>query len=153
MSAGLQLAITADLHWGHGGRGDEATRLLASFLRGQTPDVLVLAGDLGTGSLFDDCLALFDDLPCCKALVPGNHDVWVSEEASRDSLQVYQTKLPALAARHGFHYLDAGPLLLPEADLALVGSMNWYDTNRSAFMILISSLFSRTKSAGGFDPS
>ena len=28
---------------------------------------------------------------------------------------------------HGFHYLDAGPLLLPEAGLGLVGSMNWYD--------------------------
>ena len=38
------LAFTADLHWGHGGRGDVAVRGLATFLHAQPPDVLVLAG-------------------------------------------------------------------------------------------------------------
>lgn len=127
MSSGLRLAVTADLHWGHG-RGADATRLLASYLHAYPPDVLVLAGDLGTGARFDDCLTLFDGLPGRKALVPGNHDVWVSaNHTAPDSLQVYEERLAATAAAHGFHYLDHGPLLLPEADLALVGSMNWYD--------------------------
>jgi predicted phosphohydrolase len=127
MGQPLQLAITADLHWGHGGRGEDATRLLASFLHAQTPDILVLAGDLGTGSLFGDCLRLFADLPCRKALVPGNHDLWVRPEDERDSLQVYQEDLAQICRQYGFHYLDRGPLLLPEAGLALVGSINWYD--------------------------
>jgi predicted phosphohydrolase len=123
----LHLAITADLHWGHR-RGAEETRLLAAWLHERTPDVLVLAGDIGTGSLFEDCLRLFAELPCRKALVPGNHDLWVqAEDAPHDSLEVYQRLLPEAAARQGFHYLDAGPLLLPEADLAIVGSINWYD--------------------------
>lgn len=126
MSRSLSLAITADLHWGHR-RGADATLLLASFLRSQPPDVLILAGDLGTGSFFGDCLALFDDVPCRKVLVPGNHDIWVAEDATVDSLQTYQERLPETAARYGFHYLDHGPLLLPEAGLALVGSINWYD--------------------------
>ena len=76
---------------------------------------------------FEDCLRLFADLSCRKALVPGNHDLWVPEDAPHDSLEVYQRLLPAAAARQGFHYLDAGPLVLPDADLALVGSINWYD--------------------------
>jgi predicted phosphohydrolase len=127
MSVALRVAITADLHWGHGGRGEEATRLLATFLRTQTPDVLILGGDIGTGDYFAECLHLFADLPCRKALVPGNHDLWVSPGAARDSLQLYDEDLPALCRRHGFHYLDESPLLLPESGIALVGSINWYD--------------------------
>ena len=122
----LRLAVTADLHWGHR-RGADATRLLASYLESRPPDVLVLAGDVGTGAWFEECLALFDGLSCRKALVPGNHDLWVPPEAGYDSLALYERRLPQAAARHGFHYLDAGPLVLPEADLALVGSVNWYD--------------------------
>jgi predicted phosphohydrolase len=127
MTTPLRIAVTADLHWGHQARGVEATRLLISFLEANPPDVLVLAGDIGTGTLFGDCLAQFDRLECRKGLVPGNHDLWVQPEAGRDSLVLYREDLPRTAAEHGFHFLDAGPLLVPEVDVALVGSINWYD--------------------------
>ncbi len=126
MTRPLKLAITADLHWGHR-KGTEETRLLAAFLQAQPPDVLILAGDLGTGEHFESCLALFAGLACRKVLVPGNHDLWVEPEGPHDSLDLYQRLLPAASARQGFHYLDAAPLVLPDADLALVGSVNWYD--------------------------
>jgi predicted phosphohydrolase len=128
MNARRRLAITADLHWGSRSRGDDATRLLASHLAADPPDLLVLAGDIGAGERFDECLALFAALPCRKALVPGNHDIWVAADDSRgDSLQVYREHLPAVCASRGFHYLDHGPLVLTDARLAVVGSMNWYD--------------------------
>jgi predicted phosphohydrolase len=127
MKTSLRLAVTADLHWGHR-HGDDATRLLCDFLHQEPPDLLLLAGDLGSIHHFDECLALFADLPCRKALVPGNHDIWVEQSDNRgDSLDVYRRHLPRVSAAHGFHYLDHGPLLLPEADLALAGSINWYD--------------------------
>lgn len=127
-SVNLGLAFTADLHWGSRAAGDDATRLLHAFLRDHPPDVLVLAGDVAAGEHFEPCLALFDDLSCRKALIPGNHDIWVTEDDARgDSLQVYRVYLPKVCAEHGFHYLDQAPLLLPEADLALAGSINWYD--------------------------
>jgi 3',5'-cyclic AMP phosphodiesterase CpdA len=120
--------LTADLHWGPHRNGNEATQLLADFLRAQPPDVLILAGDVGASTHFGECLALFDDIACRKALVPGNHDIWVQTDDERgDSLHVYRHHLPRLCAEHGFHYLDQGPLLFPEADLALAGSINWYD--------------------------
>jgi predicted phosphohydrolase len=123
----LSVAITADLHWGHR-HGSDETRLLVSYLRDRPPDLLILAGDIGTGILFEDCLRLFQEVPCRKGLVPGNHDLWVSaEESPNDSLEVYQRLLPKAAARQGFHYLDSGPLLLPDSGLAVVGSINWYD--------------------------
>jgi predicted phosphohydrolase len=128
MARPLRLAITADLHWGIRPSGDAATRQLVDFLQARPPDVLVLAGDVGAGNDFEPCLALFDSLACKKALVPGNHDIWVEADDVRgDSLHLYQKWLPQQAANHGFHYLDRGPLLLPEADLGLVGSINWYD--------------------------
>lgn len=127
MSANLTVAITADLHWGHR-KGQQATLRLAEHLRAQPPDVFVLAGDVGTGVLFEDCLRLFADLPSKKVVVPGNHDLWVSDEAvGYDSLALFERLLPEAAARQGFVYLDRESLVLPEAGLAIVGSINWYD--------------------------
>jgi len=124
----MRIAVTADLHWGHNRLGDEATRLMHQHLRERPPELLLLGGDIGTAEHFGDCLAYFRELPCPKAVVPGNHDLWVVEADTRgDSLQLYEHYLPAECATHGFHYLDHGPLYFPDHELAVVGSVNWYD--------------------------
>jgi 3',5'-cyclic AMP phosphodiesterase CpdA len=125
----LTIALTADLHWGaHSEDGDVCTRRLVADLMEHPPDVLILGGDIGAGEDFERCLELFAPLSCRKALVPGNHDVWVREEDARgDSWTVYTEYLPKVSAKHGFQYLDHLPLLLPDTGLAIVGSMNWYD--------------------------
>ncbi len=124
----MRIAVTADLHWGVHDAGDAATRQLIAELSANPPDLVILAGDIGAGDEFDPALALFDGLDCRKALVPGNHDVWVADGDPRgDSLAVYREHLPARSAAHGFHYLDAGPLVLDGLGLAVAGSMNWYD--------------------------
>ena len=77
---------------------------------------------------FDRALELFERLPSRKALLPGNHDIWVRTDDPRgDSLDVYDRHLPAVAAAHGFTFLDREPILFPKSDLAVVGSINWYD--------------------------
>lgn len=125
----FNVALTADLHYGtRHPAGAEATRELIADLYAAPPDLLILAGDIGAGDEFDRCLEQFDRLPCQKALVPGNHDIWVRADDERgDSLAVYREHLPRLAAAHGFHYLDHEPLVLPDIGLAVVGSINWYD--------------------------
>ena len=125
----FRVAVTADLHYGpRHPDGAAATLALAANLYHDPPDLLILAGDIGAGDEFDRCLELFAELPSHKALVPGNHDVWVrSDDPRGDSLAVYHEHLPRVADEHGFHYLDHGPLLFPEAGFAVVGSMNWYD--------------------------
>jgi predicted phosphohydrolase len=124
----LTIAVTADLHWGIRPAGDAATLQLVADLAQAPPDLLVLVGDVGAGDNFERCLRLFAKLPGRKALVPGNHDIWVEPDDVRgDSWRVYSEHLPAISACHGFHYLDTGSLVLPEANVAIVGSMNWYD--------------------------
>lgn len=124
----MRIAITADLHWGIRAEGDAATRQLVAELAANPVDLIVLAGDVGAGDDFERCLELFAPLPGRKALIPGNHDVWVNANDARgDSWQVYSQHLPDLCRQFGFHYLDHAPLIFPEADLAIVGSINWYD--------------------------
>jgi 3',5'-cyclic AMP phosphodiesterase CpdA len=124
----MRIAVTADLHFGHNRLGDEATQLLLEHLRTEPPDLLLLGGDIGTDEHFAECLRFFSELPCSKALIPGNHDLWVADNDHRgDSLQVYDRYLPDLCRQHGYHYLDHAPLVLPAASLAIVGSINWYD--------------------------
>lgn len=124
----MRIAVTADLHWGHNAIGNAATTLLIHHLLDPPPDLLLLGGDLGSGAHFGECLEQFRAVECPKALVPGNHDIWVSENDARgDSLQLYDEQLPALCAANGVHYLDRGPLVWPERQLAVVGTMNWYD--------------------------
>lgn len=125
----VRIAVTADLHYGpRHPDGQAATHQLAEDLYRDPPDVFVVAGDVGAGDEFGKCLDLFADLPCVKALVPGNHDIWVrSDDPRGDSLEVYHRHLPAEAAARGFHYLDHGPVVIPDAHLGIVGSINWYD--------------------------
>jgi predicted phosphohydrolase len=124
----MRIAVTADLHWGHNRLGDEATEMMRRHLEREPVDLLLFGGDIGTGDHFDSCLRRFHDLPCAKALVPGNHDLWVLEDDPRgDSLHVYEQHLPGLCTYYGVRYLDLGPLILPDADLAVVGNINWYD--------------------------
>ncbi len=125
----LKIALTADLHYGtRHAAGSLATLELVTHLHERQPDLLILAGDIGAGDEFARCLDLFEPLSCQKALVPGNHDVWVTRDDRRgDSLRVYEEVLPRLAEERGFHYLDRGPIVLRDHNLAIAGSMNWYD--------------------------
>jgi 3',5'-cyclic AMP phosphodiesterase CpdA len=125
----LRIAVTADLHYGtRHASGNRAALDVAARLAEDPPDLLILAGDIGAGDDFDRCLSLFQHLPSHKAAIPGNHDIWVrSDDARGDSLNVYDHHLPAVCRRYGFVYLDHGPLVFPESDLAVVGTMNWYD--------------------------
>lgn len=123
----MRLAITADLHWDNR-RGHEATLQLAERLQADPPELLIIAGDIGTSVYFEDCLRLFGELDCPKAYVAGNHDIWVSpDDRSHDSLDLFERILPETAARQGFHALDHAPMYFPEEGLGLVGNINWYD--------------------------
>lgn len=125
----FRIAITADLHYGpRHSAGQNATHELVQHLLDQSPDLTILAGDIGAGDDFARCLALFDRVPGLKCCVPGNHDIWVTAEDVRgDSIQVYREYLPRVCSEHGFHFLDHSPLTITTAGVTVIGNMNWYD--------------------------
>lgn len=122
----MRLAITADLHWGHSRSGDACTRAMVEQISALQPDVLILAGDIGTGRHFRTCLEQFAPSAPVRLLVPGNHDLW-TEAPTPASLRLYREELPHAAAEAGCGWLDEDSWVSPEGDLAVVGCMNWYD--------------------------
>ena len=78
----MRITAVADLHFSP--QSYDRIREAMNRLRDEA-DLLILAGDIGAGEPFDVCLKLFDGLACRKALVPGNHDVWVRAGDSRGS--------------------------------------------------------------------
>lgn len=123
----MKLAVTADLHFGMGPRGEAATRALARHVETLAPDAFAIAGDVGEGRFFGECLALFEGLACPRLVLPGNHDLWLSDPAAGASLRRYDEELPETAAARGFQYLDHSPYLAAGGGEAVVGSINWYD--------------------------
>src|SRR5215470_6480982 len=101
-ASSLRIALTADLHYGTRTHIDqEATGHLLAALYHEPPDLLILAGDIGAGDDFEACLKLFAALPSRKALVPGNHDIWVrSNDARGDSFDVFDRVLPRIAGEY-----------------------------------------------------
>jgi hypothetical protein len=112
----VRLFVTADLHHGIRREWLPLTARLAAWVldRAEEGDVLALAGDLACGDLkgLAPCLATFASFPGPKALVPGNHDLWSSEDGL-GARALYEGELPRIARAHGFAMLDQGPLRAP----------------------------------------
>ena len=129
MTTRLRLAVTADLHWGTARAATRPPGCSSPTCTADPPDVLVIAGDVGAGDEFGRCLDLFADLPCRKALVPGNHDIWVARPTTRAATRSPSTANTCRRSRRPRLPLTSTTARssCPEPGLALVGSMNWYD--------------------------
>jgi len=120
------IAVTADLHWGTRHPRTAATR---SWPRPVPPPAGCphLAGDVGPAT--SSPRAEVVRTPACrKALIPETTTSGSARRPPRRLAGRVPRPLPRVAAEHGFHYLDRGPLLLPDAGLAVVGSINWSTT-------------------------
>ncbi|MFP4058196.1 MAG: metallophosphoesterase [Candidatus Brocadiia bacterium] len=119
----MRLIATADLHYDLEPYRPRVEALAARMVA-EEADVLAIAGDIFAGDLqwLEACLRLFADFPGEKVLVAGNHDLWTLEG---DSFELYDRTIPRVAGQCGFHDLDAGPRLV--GDVALVGTIGWYD--------------------------
>ncbi len=84
----------------------------------------MLAGDIFAMDVdcLRECLHLFDPFGGEKLLIAGNHDLWTAE---RDSFELYDEIIPAVAQECGFHDLDSGAKIIQ--DVGVVGTIGWYD--------------------------
>lgn len=118
----MRLLVTADLHYNHP-RSRPLAEALIQRMNAAGGDVLLVVGDTAAadGSELEACLSLFR-FNGPKLLVPGNHELWT---ARPDSYALLDEELPRRCRALGWHWLSDEPFLA--GDLAIVGSLGWYD--------------------------
>lgn len=120
----MRLLITADLHFGHARSEPLAVELIDRMNR-TGGDVLLVVGDTGTadGDAIERGLERFR-FSGPKLFVPGNHELW---SRSDDTITLFERDLPARVRSVGWQWLQSDPFVSPGADVAIVGSVGWYD--------------------------
>jgi 3',5'-cyclic AMP phosphodiesterase CpdA len=119
----VRLLITADLHFAHPRSEPLAVEIIDEMNRAGG-DVLLVIGDTATGEgdALERGLAHFRfDGP--KLFVAGNHELWT--RSAVDTYELFTLELPARIAAAGWHWLQHAPFVA--GDLAIVGSVGWYD--------------------------
>lgn len=121
----MRIVVTSDLHYSQSLRA--AVDAFVPRLRDLAADLLIVAGDVGEGPhWFDACLGALDDVAPARAVLAGNHDVWSRRRyGGPNSRTLLEETLPAIAARHGWTWLDHETWR--RNGIAVVGSMAWYD--------------------------
>jgi 3',5'-cyclic AMP phosphodiesterase CpdA len=118
----MRLLVTADLHYNHPKSKALADDLIDA-MNAAGGDVLLLVGDTAAadGDALERCLARFR-FSGPKLFVPGNHELWT---AGPDSHVLYSQTLPRRVREMGWQWLEAEPFVA--GDVAIVGSLGWYD--------------------------
>lgn len=126
----VRIALISDVHVEYAGNR-AACEALAERLAGGRPDILIVAGDVGsTPASILEGLGLFANVaPRCTYL-PGNHDLWVrlsphDPSTGVDSWDAYDRTLPEVVAEAGFTYLPSAPLVID--GIGFAGETGWFD--------------------------
>jgi predicted MPP superfamily phosphohydrolase len=120
----MRILLTADLHYNHARSRPLADDLIDQMNRAGG-DVLVVIGDTATheGDALEQCLSRFR-FPGPKLIVAGNHELWT---LGADSYAIFTDELPRRMRALGWQWLETDPFISPGADLAIIGTVGWYD--------------------------
>jgi Icc-related predicted phosphoesterase len=118
----MRLLITADLHYNHP-RSKTVADDLIDRINAEQFDVLIIVGDtaVADGDSLERCLSRFT-FSGPKLIVAGNHELWTHAE---DSYAIFKQTLPQRVVNLGWHWLEDHPFVM--GDVAIVGSVGWYD--------------------------
>ena len=119
----MRTIITSDPYRYH----EKKTALdkLADHISEVAPDLFVIAGNLGEPvSNFESALECFSSLPCQKAVITGNRDIW-HREGEHTSQQLWEEVLPSVIRRCGYAWLEQDNLIIK--GVGVCGTVGWYD--------------------------
>jgi predicted phosphodiesterase len=140
----MRLLITADLHYNHPRSKAPADDLIDRMNRAGG-DLLIIVGDtaVADGNDLENCLSRFN-FAGPKLFVAGNHELWTR---GPDSYGIYTQDLPRRVRELGWHWLEDEPFVA--GDLAVVGSIGWYDYSFAAESLGIPRRFYQAKVSPG----
>lgn len=118
----MRILLTADLHYNHARSKPLADALIDDMNRAGG-DVLVVIGDTATheGDALEQCLSRFT-FAGPKLIVAGNHELWTRGD---DSYALFTEEFPRRCRALGWQWLETDPFVT--ADLAIIGTVGWYD--------------------------
>ncbi len=123
----MKIGLISDLHTDATEANRAIIPILIDVINAANLDVFVLAGDI-TPKLTDfyEVLGEFAKakLTCKKFFVPGNHDIWVSNDANMTSAQKCRV-ISEICRDHGFHPLNESPNIIDS--VGFCGTIGWYD--------------------------
>jgi hypothetical protein len=125
----MRLLVTADLHYNHA-RSRETAEEVIDRMNAAGGDVLLVVGDTAAadGDALEQCLGRFR-FKGPRLLLAGNHELWT---AGPDSYKVFTEGLPRRAQELGWQWLETQPFAPAGGDVAIVGSVGWYDYSFAA---------------------
>jgi predicted phosphodiesterase len=143
----MRLLITADLHYDHANAAGLVEPVVADMNRAGG-DVLLVIGDAATsdGDALERCLSLFR-FAGPKLFIAGNHELWT--ETGDDSYALFTTDLPRRVRQLGWQWLETEPFIAPGGDVAIVGTVGWYDYSYAQPSLEIPQRFYRQKVSPG----
>jgi 3',5'-cyclic AMP phosphodiesterase CpdA len=122
----MRLIATADLHYNHPASSKLADALIDEMNQAGG-DVLLLVGDtaVADGDSLERCLSRFR-FAGPRLFVAGNHELWTH---GPDSHRVFTEDLPRRVRELGWQWLQDEPYVGTgeNGDVAIVGSVGWYD--------------------------
>jgi Icc-related predicted phosphoesterase len=143
MSA-MRLLVTADLHYNHAKSRNLADELIDQ-MNPIDCDALLVVGDTAAfdGTELEACLSKFS-FGGPKLFVAGNHELWTR---GLDSYHNFRIELPRRIHAIGWHWLQDVPFV--NNDLAIVGSVGWYDYSFAPASLAIPRRFYEAKISPG----
>lgn len=119
----MRIAITSDIHfhlpW------IDAIRAFADHLAQQSPDMFIVAGDMGEPiDMFMQGLEMFAPVSERRAAVAGNHDVW-HRTGAYSSKYLWERLLQLAAVSNEYAWLERYNIRLN--GLGICGTIGWYD--------------------------
>ena len=123
----MKIGLISDLHTDATQANRDITPFLIDAIKAADLDVFVLAGDI-TPKLteFYEILAEFNkaNLTCHKLFVPGNHDIWVSNQANMTSEQKCRV-IAEICRDNNFHPINTNTQIIE--NVGFCGTIGWYD--------------------------
>jgi predicted phosphohydrolase len=140
----VRIIVTSDLHYNHLRSKPIADEIIDQINTAEA-DVLIVIGDTAAwdGDAFERCLSRIS-FKGPKLLTAGNHEFWTMGE---DSYTNYRDLLPKRTRELGWHWLEDDPFIL--GDVAIVGSVGWYDYSFAQKELGIPSRFYASKVSPG----
>jgi putative phosphoesterase len=144
----MRIGITSDIHTDISPANHKIIKHLADVAKHNDLDVFIICGDISPSPLkFSQTISAFQDLPCKKLLVAGNHDIWITNTNSDiTSYQKYDL-ITAICKEHDFHHLGNSPVITDK--VGFCGTIGWYDYSFKSDKYPISEKSYMQKTFGG----